>query len=65
MVDEQKDYRQPFRVMMLVVSVAMLGWAIPYGYANYKRDRCSESLQVRLDDINAKIAAARRALEQR
>jgi hypothetical protein len=65
MADEQKDYRRPFRAMMVVIVITMMGWIVPFGYANYQLDRCSESLHVRLDDINAKIAGARRALEQR
>jgi hypothetical protein len=65
MVGGQKDYRIPFSIMMFVVGIAMLGWAIPYGYAGYKLDQCGQSVQARLDEINAKIGANRRALEQK
>jgi hypothetical protein len=54
MIADQKDYQRYYRVMMLIVGVAMLGWAIPYGVANYKLDRCSEDL--RLDAVRAEIA---------
>jgi hypothetical protein len=65
MADELKNYGVPFRIMMFVVGIATLGWAIPYGYANYKLDQCSQSLHVRLDEINAKIDENRKALEQK
>jgi hypothetical protein len=61
----QKDYRIPFSIMVFVVGIAMLGWAIPYGYANHKLDKCSQSVQAGLDEINAKIAANRKALDQK
>ena len=32
----QKDYRLAFSIMMAIVGFVMLGWAIPYGIANYK-----------------------------
>jgi hypothetical protein len=49
---------------MLVVAAAMLGWAIPYGIANYKFDECSQSLQARIDAMKAKAEAAKRTMEQ-
>jgi hypothetical protein len=51
--------------LMLVVAAAMLGWAIPYGIANYKFDGCTQSLQTRLDDMKAKAEASKRAMEQK
>jgi hypothetical protein len=56
MIADQKDYQRYYRVMMLIVGVAMLGWAIPYGVANYKLDRCSEDLRIKLDAVRAEIA---------
>ena len=44
---------------MLVVAAAMLGWAIPYGIANYKFDDCSQSLQARIDAMTAKAQSNR------
>jgi hypothetical protein len=56
MIADQKDYRLHYSILMLIVGLAMLGWAIPYGVANYKLDRCSEDLQVSLDAVRAEIA---------
>ena len=56
MIADQKDYQRYYRIMMLIVGVAMLGWAIPYGVANYKLDRCSEDLRARLDAVKGEIA---------
>jgi hypothetical protein len=50
---------------MLIVAAAMLGWAIPYGIASYKFDGCSQSLQTRLDDMNAQTEASKKAMEQK
>jgi hypothetical protein len=49
--------------MMLIVGVAMLGWAIPYGVANYKLDRCSQDLQIKLDAVKAEIAKTQSKIE--
>jgi hypothetical protein len=65
MTPEQKNYRLPYSIMMLAVGIAMLGWAIPYGFANYRFDQCSESLQARIGDLQAKIDGAKGALEQK
>jgi hypothetical protein len=65
MTVNQKDYQRSYRYLMLIVAVAMLGWAIPYGIANYKFDRCSEDLQFRLDAVKAKIDSAKSALDQK
>ncbi len=56
MFAEQKNYQRYDRMLMVVVGVAMLGWAIPYGVANYKFEQCSQELQTRLDAIKAEIA---------
>jgi hypothetical protein len=55
----ESDYRPAYRKLMLVVGVAMIGWAIPYAIANYQFDNCSATLQTRLDDMKAKIDAVR------
>jgi hypothetical protein len=60
----RKDYQLAYRRLMLVVAAAMLGWAIPYGIANYKFDECSQSLQARIDAIKAKVEASKGAVEQ-
>jgi hypothetical protein len=44
MTADRKDYQLAYRRLMLVVAAAMLGWAIPYGIANYKFDGCTQSL---------------------
>ena len=58
------DYRMAFSRLMLVVAVALLGWIIPFAIANYQLDDCTKALHVRLDDIKAKIDAARTAPPQ-
>jgi len=58
MTTDQKDYQLSYRR-------SMLGWAIPYGIANYKFDQCSQSLQVRLDGMKANIDGAKSANEQK
>jgi hypothetical protein len=65
MTADRKDYQLAYRRLMLVVAAAMLGWAIPYGIANYKFDGCSQSLQTRFDDMKAKAEASKRAMEQK
>ena len=64
MTVDRKDYQLAYRKLMLVVAAAMLGWAIPYGIANYKFDECSQSLQARIDAMKAKAEAAKRTMEQ-
>jgi len=59
MTANQKDYQLAYRRLMLVVAAAMLGWAIPYGIANYKFDDCSQSLQARIDAMTAKAESNR------
>jgi hypothetical protein len=61
----EPDYRPAYRRLMLVVAVAMLGWAIPYAIANYQFDQCSTTLQVRLDAMKTKLDAARATTPQR
>ena len=56
MFAERKNYQRYYRMLMVVVGVAMLGWAIPYGVANYKFEQCSQGLQTRLDAIKAEVA---------
>ena len=63
MTVDQKDYRLAFSIMMAIVGFAMLGWAIPYGIANYKLDHCSQDLQVRLDAFKSEIAKTKSAFE--
>ncbi len=60
---DQKDYRLPFSIMMALVGFAMLAWTIPYGIANYKLDRCSQSLQVKLDAFKSEIAKTKSAID--
>ena len=62
---DQKDYQVAYRILMLVVAVAMLGWAIPYGIANYKFDQCSQNLQVRVDKVKARIDSAKSGIMQK
>ena len=62
MTVDRKDYQLAYRRLMLVVAAAMLGWAIPYGIANYKFDECSQSLQARIDTMQAKAEAAKRSV---
>ena len=57
---DRKDYQLAYRRLMLVVAAAMLGWAIPYGIANYKFDDCSQNLQARIDAVTAKAEATKR-----
>ena len=59
-------------ILMLIVGLAMLGWAIPYGVANYKLDRCNQDLQVTLDAVKSDIAktqseidSAKKAIDQK
>ena len=59
MTADQKDYQLAYRRLMLVVAAAMLGWAIPYGIANYKFDDCTQSLQARIDAMAAKAQSNR------
>jgi uncharacterized ion transporter superfamily protein YfcC len=59
----QKDYQVAYRILMLVVAVAMFGWAIPAGIANYKFDQCSQNLQVRLDKVKARIDGAKSSVK--
>jgi len=61
----EPDYRNAFRILMLVVAVTMLGWAIPYAIANYQFDDCSTTLQARLDAMKARIDDARGAIRPR
>jgi len=65
MTVDRKDYQLAYRRLMLVVAAAMLGWAIPYGIANYKFDECSQNLQVRIDAMKAKAETSKRAMEQK
>ena len=72
MTTDQEDYQRYYRVLMLILGLAMLGWAIPYGVAHYKFDRCSEDLQIRLDAVKSEIAktqlemdGAKKATDQR
>ena len=62
---DQKDYQVAYRILMLVVAVAMLGWAIPFGIANYKFDKCSQNLQVRLDKVKARIDSAKSSVNRK
>ncbi len=50
---------------MAIFGVAMFGLAIAYGYANYKGDQCSQSLQARIDSMNAQIESAKRTIDQK
>jgi hypothetical protein len=61
----ETDYRRAFRILMLVIAVAMLGWAIPYAIANYQFDDCSTTLQARLDAMKTTINNAQGAIRPR
>ena len=72
MIAGQKDYRLAHSILMGVVGLAMLGWAIPYGIANYKLDRCNQDFQIKLATFKSEIAktqsaidAAKKALQQK
>jgi hypothetical protein len=72
MIAGQKDYRLAHGILMGVVGLAMLGWAIPYGIANYKLDRCSQDLQIKIEAFKGEVAktqssidAAKKALQQK
>ena len=72
MIAGQKDYRLAHSILMGVVGLAMLGWAIPYGIANYKLDRCSQDLQIKIEAFKGEVAktqssidAAKKALQQK
>ena len=63
MIAGQKDYRLAHSILMGVVGSAMLGWAISYGIANYKLDRCRQDLQIKLDAFKGEIAKTRKAID--
>jgi hypothetical protein len=72
MITSPKDYRLAHSILMGAVGLAMLGWAIPYGIANYKLDQCSQELHTKLDAFKSEIAktqssidAAKKALQQK
>ena len=72
MIAGQMDYRLAHSILMGVVGLAMLGWAIPYGIANYKLDRCSQDLQIKIEALKSETAktqssinAAKKALQQK
>jgi len=72
MIAIQKDHRLAASILMGVVGLAMLGWAIPYGIANYKLDQCSQDLQIKLDAFKSDISktqssidAAKKALDHK
>jgi hypothetical protein len=56
MIADGEDYQRSFRIMMLVVGLAMLGWGFPYGVANYQLDHCSEDVRIMLNGIKGEIA---------
>ena len=63
MIAGQKDYRLAASILMGVVGLAMLGWVIPYGIANYKLDRCSQDLQIKLAAFKSEIAKTQSAID--
>ena len=63
MIAGQKDYRLAHSILMGVVGLAMLGWAIPYGIANYKLDRCSQDLQIKVEAFKSEIAKTQSAID--
>ena len=63
MIASQKDYRPGASILMVIVGLAMLGWAVPYGIANYKLDRCSQDLQIKLDAFKGEIAKTRKTID--
>ncbi len=63
MIADRGEYQRPFRTLMLVVGLAMLGLAIPYGVANYKLDGCSHDLQIKLDAIKREIDKTKSAID--
>jgi hypothetical protein len=60
-----KDYQLSYRRLMIIVAIAMFCWAIPYGIANYKFDECTNSLQVRLDAMKARIGGVNDAIQKK
>jgi hypothetical protein len=52
---QEKSYQAPFRIVMLLASVAMLGWVIPYGFASHTLDKCNQDLQARNQDLQARL----------
>jgi hypothetical protein len=50
-----------FRITMLVIAIAMLGWTIPFSVANYKYDQCSRDLNLRLDRMNSGLEGMKKA----
>jgi len=72
MIAGQEDYRLAHSILMGVVGLAMLGWAIPYGIANYQLDRCNQDFQIKLATFKSEIAKtqssiddAKKALDQK
>jgi hypothetical protein len=55
--NDQTGLQTAYRRLMLAVGIAMLGFAVPFAIANYKTDQCHDSLQLRLDDVKAKLDA--------
>jgi hypothetical protein len=64
-MNADKDYQLSYRRLMMIVTIAMFGWVIPYGIANYKFDHCSNTLQVRLDAMKARIDGLKNGIEKK
>jgi hypothetical protein len=60
-----KDYQLSYRRLMMIVAIAIFGWVIPFGIANYKFDQCSNSLQARLDTMKARIDGIENGIEKK
>jgi outer membrane murein-binding lipoprotein Lpp len=63
MIASPKDYRLAASILMGIVGLAMLAWVIPYGIANYKLDRCSQDLQIKVDALKSETAKTQSAID--
>jgi hypothetical protein len=45
----------PYRMSMLALAIAILGWTVPFAIEGDKFDQFSQSLNVRLDSMRARL----------
>lgn len=66
MATDQKSTRDmSYSIFMAIFAVAMLYWAVAYGYANYEADRCMQRVESRIEGVKARIDAAKSMIDQR